>query len=81
MLLLAPNAIETFEVLVEGARAGLVAVPVNWRLAPGELAAVAADAGARLVVVDPSLAHLDTTLPDAANPAAADRREPDWRCS
>ena len=54
MLLLAPNAIETFEVLVGCARAGLVTVPVNWRLSPGELAAVAADAGARLVVVDPS---------------------------
>jgi long-chain acyl-CoA synthetase len=58
VLLLAPNAVETFEVLIGCARAGLVAVPVNWRLAPGELAAVAADAAARLVVVDPSLTHL-----------------------
>jgi acyl-CoA synthetase (AMP-forming)/AMP-acid ligase II len=46
VLLLAPNAIETFEVLVGCARAGLVAVPVNWRLSPSELAGVAADAGA-----------------------------------
>jgi len=33
-------------------------VPVNWRLAPEELAAVATDAAARAVVVDPSLVHL-----------------------
>ena len=34
VLLLMPNAPETFELLVGCARAGLVAVPVNWRLAP-----------------------------------------------
>ncbi|WP_167762295.1 AMP-binding protein [Blastococcus sp. CT_GayMR20] len=65
VLLLAPNAIETFEVLIGCARAGLVTVPVNWRLAPGELAAVAADAGARLVVADPSLAHLMWAVVDS----------------
>ena len=65
VLLLAPNAIETFEVLIGCARAGLVTVPVNWRLAPDELAGVAADAGARLVVVDPSLAHLVWAVVDS----------------
>jgi long-chain acyl-CoA synthetase len=65
VLLLAPNAIETFEVLIGCARAGLVTVPVNWRLAPDELGAVAADAGARLVVVDPSLAHLTWAVVDS----------------
>jgi long-chain acyl-CoA synthetase len=68
VLLLAPNAIETFEVLVGCARAGLVAVPVNWRLSPSELAAVAADAGARLVVVDRSLAHLLWAVVDSGVP-------------
>jgi long-chain acyl-CoA synthetase len=58
VLLLIPNALETFELLIGCARAGLVAVPVNWRLAPDELAAVAADAGARAVVVDPTLRSL-----------------------
>jgi acyl-CoA synthetase (AMP-forming)/AMP-acid ligase II len=65
VLLLAPNAIETFVVLVGCARAGLVTVPVNWRLSPAELADVAADAGARLVVVDPSLAHLGWAVVDS----------------
>jgi long-chain acyl-CoA synthetase len=68
VLLLAPNAIETFVVLVGCARAGLVTVPVNWRLSPGELADVAADAGARLVVVDPSLAHLAWAVVDSGVP-------------
>ncbi|UOY01810.1 AMP-binding protein [Blastococcus sp. PRF04-17] len=68
VLLLAPNALETFVVLVGCARAGLVTVPVNWRLSPGELAAVAADAGARLVVVDRSLAHLLWAVVDSGVP-------------
>src|SRR5919199_3279183 len=46
VLLLVPNALETFGLLIGCARAGLVAVPVNWRLAPAEVAAGAADAGA-----------------------------------
>jgi long-chain acyl-CoA synthetase len=68
VLLLAPNALETFVVLVGCARAGLVAVPVNWRLSPTELAGVAADAGARLVVVDRSLAHLLWAVVDSGVP-------------
>jgi long-chain acyl-CoA synthetase len=66
VLLLIPNALETFELLIGCARAGLVAVPVNWRLAPEELTAVAADAGARAVVVDPALAHLLWAVADSA---------------
>jgi long-chain acyl-CoA synthetase len=66
VLLLIPNALETFELLIGCARAGLVAVPVNWRLAPEEFTAVAADAGARAVVVDPALAHLLWAVADSA---------------
>jgi long-chain acyl-CoA synthetase len=68
VLLLIPNALETFELLIGCARAGLVAVPVNWRLAPDELALVAADAGARAVVVDPELAHLLWAAVDSGVP-------------
>jgi long-chain acyl-CoA synthetase len=68
VLLLIPNALETFELLVGCARAGLVAVPVNWRLAADELAVVAADAGARAVVVDPELAHLLWAVADSGIP-------------
>lgn len=50
--LLLANAPETFELLVGCARAGLVAVPMNWRLAPAELAVVVADAAPRAAFTD-----------------------------
>jgi acyl-CoA synthetase (AMP-forming)/AMP-acid ligase II len=68
VLLLMPNAPETFELLIGCARAGLVAVPVNWRLAPDEIAAVAADAGARAVVVDRTLELLLPALLSTVSP-------------
>ena len=68
VLLLLPNAPETFELLIGCARAGLVAVPVNWRLAPDEIVAVAADAGARCVVVDRTLEHLLPALRSTLSP-------------
>jgi len=68
VLLLMPNAPQTFELLVGCARAGLVAVPVNWRLAPDEIAAVAADAGAVGVVVDRRLELLIPALLAALSP-------------
>ena len=60
--LLLANASETFEALLGCARAGLVAVPLNWRLAPGELAEVARDARARATVVEERTAHLAPSL-------------------
>lgn len=52
------NATETFEALLGCARAGLVAVPLNWRLAPGELTEVVADAAPRATLVEDRTAHL-----------------------
>jgi long-chain acyl-CoA synthetase len=60
--ILAPNLPEHAEVLLGTARAGAVAVPLNWRLAPAELAAVVADAGISACVVDPTAAHLHDAL-------------------
>ena len=60
--LLLANAIETFEGLLGCARAGLVAVPMNWRLAPEELAEVARDARPRATVVDERTTHLAPSL-------------------
>jgi acyl-CoA synthetase (AMP-forming)/AMP-acid ligase II len=40
-----------FELLYGAMKAGIVAVPVNWRLAPPEVAAIVADARATLVVL------------------------------
>jgi acyl-CoA synthetase (AMP-forming)/AMP-acid ligase II len=54
VLALLPNGPEIFELLIGCARAGLVLVPMNWRLAPDELAGVAADAGAAALFVHAS---------------------------
>lgn len=60
--LLLANATETFEALVGCARAGLVAVPLNWRLAPDELAEVTRDARPRATVIEARTAHLAPAL-------------------
>jgi acyl-CoA synthetase (AMP-forming)/AMP-acid ligase II len=44
-----------FEVLFGCALAGAVPTPLNWRLAPGELAALVEDCGAEVLVVDQDL--------------------------
>ncbi len=69
VLVLQRNALETFEALVGCARAGLVAVPVNWRLAPDELRAVAADAAARGLVAEPDLLEAVGPVDLLADPA------------
>lgn len=66
--LLLPNGPEHAELLIGCARAGLVAVPLNWRLSPEELAGVVADAGARAFVVDPSTSALHEALGAAGDP-------------
>ncbi len=42
-----------FEYWLGAAKAGVVLVPVNWRLAPPEVAYILADSGPRLVLADP----------------------------
>ena len=64
VLLLTPNSVETFEILIGCARAGAICVPVNWRLAPDELQAVVDDCGARALIVDPGRAG-SVCVPDA----------------
>ncbi|RFC70092.1 long-chain-fatty-acid--CoA ligase [Streptomyces sp. AcE210] len=44
---------EAGEILVGAAKAGLVNVPLNWRLAPSELTAVARDAELRVLLFEP----------------------------
>ena len=48
---LAYNCLEWMEIYVAAARAGLVAVPVNFRLAVPEIAFVLNDSGARVLIV------------------------------
>ncbi len=47
------NGVAYFDLLFGAALLGAVLVPVNWRLAPVEMAAVIADSTAQILVVDP----------------------------
>ena len=51
--LLDKNGVEYFEILFGGAKLRAVNVAVNWRLAPGEIAQIINDAGAKIVFVGP----------------------------
>lgn len=55
------NGIEFFEVVCALSKLGAVVVPVNWRLAPVEMAHIIDDAGARVVVVGVDfIGHVET---------------------
>jgi long-chain acyl-CoA synthetase len=54
------NGIEWFDVTFGLAKLGAVNVSVNWRLAPAEMAAIIADAGAGVVIVGPEfVGHIE----------------------
>jgi long-chain acyl-CoA synthetase len=76
--ILMPNLPEYLEVLLGTARVGAVVVPLNWRLATAELAAVVADAGITTFVVDPSTAHLHDALTAAGTPRLVLTRGADY---
>ena len=61
------NALETFEAILGCARAGAVAVPLNWRLSESELTEVVADAAPRATLVEPATAHLAPALAAGAD--------------
>ncbi|AVO46268.1 acyl-CoA synthetase [Phreatobacter cathodiphilus] len=56
------NGAVFFELLFACARAGLVLVPLNWRLTPAELRPILADCGAKLLLADSATASLATEL-------------------
>src|SRR5437660_9586007 len=60
---LAPNTSELLEAHFGVPAAGAVLVAINIRLTADEIAYIVEHSGARVVVVDPSLAHLVTDLP------------------
>jgi long-chain acyl-CoA synthetase len=71
-----------FEVLFGCALAGAVLVPVNWRLAPDELAAIVRDADAKIAFVDPTaVTALDAGIGTVVALGDNDRWTPfrDWR--
>jgi acyl-CoA synthetase (AMP-forming)/AMP-acid ligase II len=59
------NAPEFFEVLVGCAKIGAALAPINFRLAPPEVAAVVADTGAKVMVVGHTFASLRPELAEA----------------
>lgn len=58
VLLLTLNHSEFVEAVVAINSLGAIAVPVNFRLAPGEVKYIAEDSGAKVILVDPMLAPL-----------------------
>ena len=56
--LLSRNSSEMVEMLFAAARGGWACVPINYRLAPGEVAEIAADAELCALVAEPELAEL-----------------------
>ena len=60
---LSMNRIEYFETMLGAAKLGAVTVPVNWRLAPGEVGAVLADADPSVLVVEEALLPLVADAP------------------
>ena len=70
--LLAYNCAEWMEIYVALAAAGLVAVPINFRLTPAEIAYIVQHSEARAVIAQDELArHLDAVRDDLPLPADA----------
>ena len=67
MALLYKNSDHFFELLFGAAKARDVLVPVNWRLAPAEMAYIVNDAGAEVLFVGeeyfPTVSYTHLTLP------------------
>jgi len=61
------NGIEYFEVLFGSALLGAVAVAVNWRLSPIEMAAIVHDAGAVVLVYGPDYEQAVTVIRERAS--------------
>jgi long-chain acyl-CoA synthetase len=80
------NGPDYFDVLFGGALIGAVNVAVNWRLAPGEMAAIIDDSAARVLFIHtdylPTLGRMESSLSAVqrivilgdAGPACADQR-------
>jgi acyl-CoA synthetase (AMP-forming)/AMP-acid ligase II len=70
--ILAYNCLEWLEIYAATAKAGLVAVPVNFRLVATEIRYILEDAGVRaLIVHDELVDRIEELLPDLSHPAPA----------
>ncbi len=71
-----------FELLLGALKARVVLVPVNWRLAPPEAAAILADAGVDTMFVGPCYAQMAEAIARAGHATrdrvSMDGADPDW---
>ena len=65
------SATEIVELLFAASKIGAVLVPLNWRLAPPELAAVLADAQAPLLIAGPAYRDVAADLVEPLSPAVS----------
>ncbi|RAV10685.1 fatty acid--CoA ligase [Mycolicibacterium sp. GF69] len=73
------NGIEFFEVVCALSKLGAVVVPVNWRLAPVEMAHIINDAGARVVVVGAEfIGHVEAIEDRLTSSVVAVGEHPRW---
>ena len=63
------SAPEVIELLFAASKAGAVLVPLNWRLAPPELAAVVADSRAPVLIAGPAFREVAEDVLDRLSPA------------
>ncbi|UOM34740.1 long-chain-fatty-acid--CoA ligase [Acuticoccus sp. I52.16.1] len=79
---LGKNCDTVFEVLVGAARAGVLFAPVNWRLAPPEVAAILADFAPQVLFVGPecaeAVAAIRGRLPPGLTLIAMEGGHPQW---
>ena len=67
--MIAENDIRIFELQFACMRAGVILVPLNWRLAAGELVTLARDAAPKLMVADQTWRGVGEAVADAAGVA------------
>lgn len=65
--ILAQNRFAHIELLFAGARAGLVVVPLNWRLAAGELCAIVQDFQPSLVIYEPEFSAIAVSVTEGTD--------------
>ena len=80
------NGHEFIESFFGPAKAGIVLMPLNWRLTADELSFILKDGGARVIILKPSFAPLSPNFAPAVPPAAVlstgsvGQDKPDFSC-
>ena len=85
VMILMLNRTEFIEAMLAANLLGAIAVPVNFRMTPPEIAFLVADCDARVVITEPVLAAVATAVrdldADAARPSSSPAARPTTACS